>query len=729
MKKSSALKNPQAAISLLKSIKILSALSREELLNLYSHMNEETYLEGQALFNEGDKGEVMYVVLSGSVSILVTTPGGDNIEIAEIQEGNFLGEMSIFDSAARSATCTPKCETRVLSLKSADFYEFIKTNPKAGISIMHHMLHTVTLRLKNTGAFISDMVTWGEQARVRAITDDFTGLYNRRFLDEAIDERLTEARTSGRTLSMVMIDLDHFGTLNNLYGQETGDKVLLNVISIYKKLFRKEDVLSRYGGDEFTFLLPDTKGNKALEICSALNRELRTIDLLKELEGSLKTVTASIGIACFPDHADSAEELKDSADKALYQAKEAGRDRAMLWKKEGRKVLAKTKITRIKERNLIVNNILDAIVQRDSFLVMGHQNPDEDCISSMIAMGILINKLSKPAYLMIPGKINENFQYLLNICRYNAIQILPNNKRPDVDFSTVLLMDTPKPDMKEIFPGVEDLYEDKNVLKIEIDHHLEADSAYSGDDGYCFVDEASSASELVGMIAFKLNNREDLINEYNIQELFSRNFVLAVLTGIIGDSKMGKYLKTRREKWFYKLFSTMFSELLSTITRKNSKNFSTMDEVFNGLQQLSRQEDECFNLMMKQKAEISPKIGSVIISQDVINQMRKEYDHETIVTVARYTADSLAESSRLLSIVAYYDDKKDSDLIQFRVRRSQSYKDLDLRLILKEYGIKNGGGHPGAIGFRFPDSEISNLYQYVESLIQGIERMMENAKP
>ncbi|WP_168203425.1 diguanylate cyclase [Oceanispirochaeta crateris] len=729
MKETSAFHSHQATIKLLQSIKILSKLSPKDLQNLYSHMNEETFLEGQPLFNEGDKGEVMYIVLAGSVSILVNTPSGDPIEIAEIKEGNFLGEMSIFDSSERSATCTPKSDTRVLSLKSTDFYDFIKTNPKAGISIMHRMLHTVTLRLKHTGAFISDMVTWGEQARVRAITDDFTGLYNRRFLDEAIEERLNEAGASGQPLCLVMIDLDHFGTLNNLYGQETGDEVLLEVITIFRKLFRKEDILSRYGGDEFTFLLPGTKGEEALKICKALNEELRTIETLREKEGNLKTVTASIGIACYPDHGQNAEDLKEHADKALYRAKEAGRDTVRLWNDKERKVLAKTKITRIKERNQIVNNILDAIVQRDSFLIMGHQTPDEDCISSMIAMGLLINKFAKPVYLLIPGKINENFQYLLNICRYNAIQILPNTEALKVNVSTVILMDTPKPDMRELFPGMEELYSDTNILKIEIDHHLEADSAYSGDKGYCFVDEASSASELVGMIAFKLSNREDIFNDFNIQELFSRNFVLAVLTGIIGDSKMGKYLKTRREKWFYKLFSTMFSEILGSITHKNSSNFSSMDEVFNGLQQLSKQEDECFNLMMKQKVEISPKIGSVIITEDAIKKMRDKYDHETIVTVARYTADSLAETSRLLSLVVYYDDKKDSDLIQFRIRRSKSYKDLDLRKILEEKEIKNGGGHPGAIGFRFPASEVSDLTQYVKSLITLIEELMENAAP
>lgn len=318
-------------VDVLRSIEILSSLSREELDSLYSLMNTEGYLKGQTLFNEGDTGEIMYIILSGSVSISVNLPDGKALEIAEITEGNFFGEMSIFDSAARSATCSPKCNTKVLSLKAGDFYEFIKNKPEAGINIMRRMLNITTMRLEKTGAFLSDMVTWGEQARTRAITDDFTGLYNRRFLDEAIKDRTAEALDKSLPLSIVMIDLDHFGTLNNEYGQQIGDRVILAIVPIFRKLFRKGDILARYGGDEFTFLLPGTTGAEARDICSKLVREIRKIDLLKNLGGSLKKVTASIGIACFPDHADSASRIKERADQALYKAKEAGRDTVVLW--------------------------------------------------------------------------------------------------------------------------------------------------------------------------------------------------------------------------------------------------------------------------------------------------------------------------------------------------------------------------------------------------------------
>ena len=714
----------KASIKILKSVDILSSLSDLELNSLYSHMKIEEYKKGHALFNEGDEGDLMYIVLSGAVSIAVNTPDGKVLEIAEISKGNFFGEMSIFDRAARSATCSPKSDTKVLSLGASDFYKFIKNNPLAGTSIMKKMLTITTRRLQDTGAFLSDMVTWGEAARKRAITDDFTGLYNRRFLDEVLDNRISESLRDGFHFSFAMIDLDHFGTLNNEYGQETGDKVILAVVEVFNRVFNKTDIISRYGGDEFIVLFPRTTGIISYNICMKMLAEIRKIELPEKSEGSIKNITASVGIASAPDHSDSSNMLRELADEALYMAKDHGRDRVILWDRLKERDLVKTRIKSIGVRNRIIDNILNAIIERDGFLILGHQNPDEDCISSMIAISLLINKFARTVYILIPRKINKNYQYLLKICRYNAIELLYNDEEIPSGISTVFFMDTPKPEMRESFPNSHQIYNNSDILKIEIDHHLEADSGYIGHENYCLVDEASSASELVGMMAFKLKNKMEIIEAHNINDIFSRNFVLAVLTGIIGDSKMGKYLKTRREKWFYSLFSSMFNEMLTKKTHKHSNNFSTMKEVFTELQQLSKQEDECFTLMMAQKANFSSKIGTVIVSKKIVQQMASIYGHETIVSVARYAADSLAEYTHLLSLVVYYDDSEKSDLIQFRIRRSHSFKSLDLRSILKLFNIKNGGGHPGAIGFRIPESEIEDLYEFIITLVKGIEKII-----
>jgi nanoRNase/pAp phosphatase (c-di-AMP/oligoRNAs hydrolase) len=390
--------------------------------------------------------------------------------------------------------------------------------------------------------------------------------------------------------------------------------------------------------------------------------------------------------------------------------------------------LRKQRIATIAEKNRIIGNIIAAMVSRDNFVLLGHKNPDEDCIASMVAFSLLLSKFRKSVSLVICSEIHQHFQYLLNICKYNSIAVLGNCRDLPARVSTLVVFDTPKPSLLEDFPGAKSLLSDPKLLRIEIDHHLEADSAYIGDPGYRLVDEASSASELVGYIGFKLQKRCELLEANQISELFSRNLVLAILTGIIGDSKMGKYLKTSREKWFYHNFSTMFNDMLASKTYKSSRNFSTMEELFGELEKLSEKEDLCYRYLMTRKDTSSALIYTLVLHEEDTAVMTGDYDQDTIVTVARYSADRLAEESGCLSLVVYYDDPALSRWIQFRMRRSQAFKALDLRRVLKQFAIANGGGHPGAIGFRLDRSEVADIDAYTRQLVTGTEAMVREAR-
>jgi nanoRNase/pAp phosphatase (c-di-AMP/oligoRNAs hydrolase) len=129
---------------------------------------------------------------------------------------------------------------------------------------------------------------------------------------------------------------------------------------------------------------------------------------------------------------------------------------------------------------------------------------------------------------------------------------------------------------------------------MEIDHHLEADGEYIGQEGYRLVDEASSTCELIGYLAVRLTKKKSIIRQFGIWEIFSRNFVLAIVTGMVGDSKMGQFLKTRREKRYYRYFSRMFNKMLIEKTDKNSGNFSSIEDILTELEKLSVQEENCF---------------------------------------------------------------------------------------------------------------------------------------
>ncbi|RQV99176.1 hypothetical protein EH220_02150 [bacterium] len=381
--------------------------------------------------------------------------------------------------------------------------------------------------------------------------------------------------------------------------------------------------------------------------------------------------------------------------------------------------MRKTSIPTLAAKNRIISNIMEALDERKDFLMLGHKNPDEDCIASMVSFALLVTKFEKNATICFNGELHEHFTYLLNICRHNSIKIIGDGSNADAAYDTVVVCDTPKPDMIECGVSGHQIPDNPDLLRIEIDHHLEADSAYFGDEGYRLVDEASSACELVGLIALKLRHRKDLTGKYNITDLLSRNFVLAVITGIIGDSKMGKYLKTAREQRFYSIFSSMFNELLTGQTTR-AGNFSNQDEVFNELGRLSDNEARCHSAFLDRR-RTSDHIGYVIMDREATEGLYREFNHETIVAASRSIADILAEESGFLSLVVFYDDPTVSDLIQFRMRRSESFKRYDLRKIIKLLSIENGGGHEGAVGFRVPSAEITDIEAYTARLIEKTE--------
>jgi diguanylate cyclase (GGDEF)-like protein len=314
-------------ISLLQNVYIFSSLSADEIENVVNHLHTITVKEGEAIFNEGDEGNELYIVKSGIVSTSIRLPDGGEKEIVEFKAGDFFGEMSIFEDAPRSATCLTKTESSLFRLHQKDFFHLINSFPSTAIKIMYRMLNVTTQRLRSTGEFLSEMVRWGDDARKRAITDELTGCYNRRFLDDALKDYFESSKSSRTPLSLIMVDLDHFREINESYGHEVGDKVILEVVSVYKKNLREKDIIARYGGDEFTVIMPDTKLSECKTIAENICREVAQLTVLKDFKGPHNRVTTSQGVTSYPEHAKDMESLRETADQALYQAKENGRNR------------------------------------------------------------------------------------------------------------------------------------------------------------------------------------------------------------------------------------------------------------------------------------------------------------------------------------------------------------------------------------------------------------------
>ena len=157
-----------------------------------------------------------------------------------------------------------------------------------------------------------------------AATDDLTGLLARRFLESHLRGLVAGASRHGRPLSVVLIDLDNFKEINDTHGHAVGDFVLRTVVERIRSRVRKEDLLGRWGGDELLLVLPDVDLDGAIAAAEALRDGIATTGVT--VDGEPANVTISAGAAAWRD-AESAAELVERADLAMYEAKAAGRDR------------------------------------------------------------------------------------------------------------------------------------------------------------------------------------------------------------------------------------------------------------------------------------------------------------------------------------------------------------------------------------------------------------------
>ena len=160
-----------------------------------------------------------------------------------------------------------------------------------------------------------------------SITDELTGMFNYRYLQQRLDDEIERARRYSRSLSMLMIDVDDFKGFNDTHGHIAGDVALSELGDVMRSSVREIDIVCRYGGEEFSVILPETDAEGAFVVAEKIRESIAT-HLFADADGSrIVHVTVSIGLATFPGSAVDKESLLRQADDALYQAKHLGRDR------------------------------------------------------------------------------------------------------------------------------------------------------------------------------------------------------------------------------------------------------------------------------------------------------------------------------------------------------------------------------------------------------------------
>jgi diguanylate cyclase (GGDEF)-like protein len=275
------------------------------------------------------------------VHALITDSGNSvlGIELAQ-QEGDIIQPtLSVINNVASDNRCVSFNEyLTTVGSQSLIAAPLLNENQLLGVLIVHQCEnirqwseHEVKLV-----AAVADQLTVAiahaqlfAQVRHQAITDGLTGLYNHVYFKNRLTEELRTAERKGMPVSLIMVDLDKLKVINDTYGHPVGDAAIRQIGAILKTLLRSGDTAARYGGEEFGIILPETSLLEAALIADRLCSQIRNTHV-----PGLGKITASLGTACYPKQARSSSELIEKADKALYVAKNSGRDQVRVYEEE-----------------------------------------------------------------------------------------------------------------------------------------------------------------------------------------------------------------------------------------------------------------------------------------------------------------------------------------------------------------------------------------------------------
>lgn len=283
---------------------------------------EITLRPGAVLLELGQRNSVIYLLVSGKLAIYLDAE--NRIPVAYVHPGECVGEISILDDEAASASVVAVEPSQLLMTNPDHVWELMR----AEHAIALNMMHIFTERIRRNNAAILESLK--QQAQLKAIStiDPVTSLHNRRWMNEMFPRQIDRCARGGQPIALAVLDIDRFKAVNDAYGHPGGDQVLMQLARALQRHFRPTDLIARYGGEEFCVLLPDTRLDKALAALERLRVSMEGATIALD-DGRSLTITFSGGVAAWREGW-SLEDLVQAADKALYAAKQGGRNRVVI---------------------------------------------------------------------------------------------------------------------------------------------------------------------------------------------------------------------------------------------------------------------------------------------------------------------------------------------------------------------------------------------------------------
>lgn len=305
--------------SLLSGLQLFQNVNPDDVHELLQKCDRCDLEKDELLLSPGDKNEFVFVVLSGSLNVQVGSR--DAPIFATVEIGECVGEMSIIEDRDPSAWVIAAEPTHLMEIHKTVLWNMVD----ASHEFSKNLLVVLSERVRSHNHFIAESIGDWKKYEKHAKTDALTSLSNRHAMQETFPREINRCRQNNRPVSLVMIDVDRFKSFNDKFGHVAGDRVLSAVAKILQSQFRPRDLLVRFGGDEFSVLLPEIGESEAMRIADRVRQSVSGDTASSDDSLIQIPVEISMGVAEMDENG-TFESLLKAADQALYRAKHAGRN-------------------------------------------------------------------------------------------------------------------------------------------------------------------------------------------------------------------------------------------------------------------------------------------------------------------------------------------------------------------------------------------------------------------
>ena len=311
-------------------MEIFSTLEPPELEIVAFNSQMVRYRKGSLIFTEDSPGNELFVIKEGEV-LITRRRGDDDVDIAQFIAGESVGEWDLIGNTPRDATAVAIRDSVLLVFprEGITFPIFLQKYPKMSARMTYKLMGIITKRIRTTQRLINEKTPWVHAIKKQMLVDKLTGLYNVYYLLEEYNELRARSESP---LSLLVIKPDNFKEINDRFGHDAGDKILILMSIFIQSVLSETDTAVRFHGDEFAVVLLGASREEAIAVARDLGVVLHGIDLEQVTGVPGLRITVSIGISLRPAHGSDAPTLAQNARDSMFRARGKGGNRIVAMK-------------------------------------------------------------------------------------------------------------------------------------------------------------------------------------------------------------------------------------------------------------------------------------------------------------------------------------------------------------------------------------------------------------